>query len=183
MSASDELRLAWQAHREGRAGRRDALLTLAVASGYPQGAPWAGAVRDYLVAAHPGHLFSGSHHVDESLADRRVIAGLKKLREVFPTARVRSLVRRDDVLRGPYSGTRGAIRYLVDDLLAPSRGHSRGPLKLGATGATGPAAAPPVSAEPSTPDPIVAYYLNVLLAIAMLCATVVAESTDGKRAA
>ena len=29
MSVDDELRLAWQAHRDGKIGRRDALLTLA----------------------------------------------------------------------------------------------------------------------------------------------------------
>lgn len=191
MPANDDLRLAWQAHREGKVGRRDALLTLAVADASPRGEPWVHAVRDHLVAAHPGHLFSGSHHLDEAIADRRVIAALKRLRQAFPPGRVRNLVRRSDVARGPYTGRVTSARILLDDLLAPSRGRPRGPLKLGSAAVAtkapipSPAAAKPTADAPAPPqvDPIVAFSLNVLLAVAMLCALVANETQGEKRAA
>jgi len=179
MSVNYDLRLAWQAHREGRAGRRDALLTLAVADASPRGEPWVGAVRDHLVASHPGHLFSRSHHLDEALADRRVLAALKQLRTSFPPARVRALVGRDAVARGPYTGRTVPDRPLLDDLLAASRARPRGPLKLGSADV----APSPPEPVPKPVEPIVAFYLNVLLGVAILCALVVREASDDKRAA
>ena len=149
MSAEDDLRLAWLAHREGRAGRRDALLTLAAATAEGQGSAWVGAVRDYLVAAHPGHLFAGFYHVDEALADRRVVAGLGRLRQSFPPARVRSLLRRADVSRGPFTGRRFPVAIALDELLAPSRARPRGTPKLGATQVQ--ARAAPMPAAPPQP--------------------------------
>lgn len=225
MSANDDLRLAWQAHREGRNGRRDALLTLAVADASPRGEPWVHAVRDQLVASQPGHIFSCSHHLDEALGDRRVIAALKKLRYAFSPARVRNLLQRDAVARGPYTKRSSSTRVLLDDLLAPSRSRPRGPLKLGATaskrgiagvklGSAGVAKkvtirVPVTSAQsestPSSPmpqpgegagneptpenantppaDSVLAFYMNVLVAVAMLCALVVQEAQGEKRAA
>jgi hypothetical protein len=185
MSAEDDLRLAWLAHREGRAGRRDALLTLAAATAEGQGVGWVGAVRDFLVAAHPGHLFAGFYHLDEALADRRVVAALGRLRQSFPPARVRALLRRAEVARGPYTGRSISVAIALDELLAPSRAKPRGAAKLGATKV---AAAPKRSAPPPVPvaepaEPVLAFYLNVLLSVAVLCALVVGESRDDKRAA
>lgn len=175
MSADDDLRLAWQAHREGRAGRRDALLTLAVASAEPEGAAWVGAVRDYLVAAHPGHLYSGFYALDEALGDRRVVKAIARLRLVFPEARVRRLLQSGAVLRGPYPGCKAPIALLLDDLLAPSRATPRG----------GAARLGDVTPAPrtETPESILSFYLNVLLGVAALCKLAMDDARDGKRAA
>lgn len=188
MAAEDDLRLAWLAHREGRAGRRDALLTLAVADAEPRGVAWAGPVRDHLVATYPGHLFAGFYHLDEALADRRVIAALGRLRMTFPPARVRGLLRLADVARGPYAGRTIPVAIALDDLLAPSRTAARGAPKLGsarsvaaANRATPPTPAPEPVAEST--GPVLTFYLNVLVGIAALCAVVVAESIDEQRAA
>lgn len=184
MAAEDDLRLAWLAHREGRTGRRDALLTLAAAAAEPQGAAWVGSVRDHLVAARPGHLYAGFYHLDEALADRRVIAALAQLRLTFPPARVKGLLWRADAARGPYTGRAIPLAIALDDLLAASRTTSRTAAKLGSArmiAAAKPSPAPEVVVE--SRGPVLAFYLNVLVGIAALCAVVVAESSDEKRAA
>ncbi len=182
MSADDDLRLAWHSHRDGRLGRRDALLTLAVADADPA-SEWLQSARNYLVTAHPGHLYSGTPDLDEALADRRVMAGLAKLRHSFPPQRVRSLLFRSEVSRGPYRPHPIPIPRVLDDLLAPSRAQPRGPLKLG-TAAPAPASERDASpARERGDDAFLAFYLNVLLGVAMLCALVQADSRDGKAAA
>ena len=177
MAAEDDLRLAWLAHREGRAGRRDALLTLAAAAAEPQGAAWVGSVRDHLVAARPGHLFAGFYHLDEALADRRVIAALGRLRLTVPPARVKGLLKRADAARGPYTGRAIPVAIALDDLLATSPAAARGAAWLDSARPI----APPHPSESAVP--VLAFYLNVLVGIAALCAVVVAESSDEKRAA
>ncbi|MDB5353066.1 MAG: hypothetical protein JWN86_4313 [Planctomycetota bacterium] len=177
MSATDDLRLAWQAHRDGRPGRRDALLTLAVASAESDGEPWVGRVRDFLVASRPDHLFAGFYHLDEAMSDPRVAASLKRLREAFPPARVRWLVRGSAISRGPYTGRKVRIATLLDDLLAPPRCDRR----LASTPVVPKGSLGSTSVETSAP--ILAFYLEVLLATAMLCALVLNEMPDQKRAA
>src|SRR5262245_61913475 len=119
MSAEDHLRLAWQVAREGRPESRDALLTLAVAEAAAAGLPWAGRVRDRLVADRPHHPFAAGPTLDRALADPRVAAALARPRRTFPPARVRWLAERADAGRGPYTGRAASIEAILDDLLAP----------------------------------------------------------------
>src|SRR5580704_1710960 len=100
MSAEVALRLAWQSHREGRIGRRDALLTLAVVEGSES---WIEPIRAFLVASRPDHLFASFPTRELALKDRRVQEALKRLRMSFPLARIRSLVARSEVARGPFT--------------------------------------------------------------------------------
>src|SRR5690348_7864251 len=96
MSAFDDLRLAWLAEREGRHGRRDALLTLAVASAGPAEAGWAEPIRLRLIAARPDHPFSAFATREAALADPAVAGGLRQLRMLYPPGRVRRLLARAD---------------------------------------------------------------------------------------
>lgn len=181
MSADLDLRLAWVAHRSGNLSRRDALLTLAVASAEPNGADWVHPVRDFLVKAHPGHLYDGFYQLDEALADRRVIAALKRLRMSFPETRVRNLVQRSNVTRGPFSARQTHVRVLLEEILAPPKRTPRRP-----SGRLGTATVESTPLEIPTNEPpgsILAFYLNVLLGVAALCAMVLEDSQDDKRAA
>ena len=196
MTADDALRLAWASHREGREARRDALLTLAVAAGVPSGAPWVGRVRDFLVSRRRDHLFATFVALDEALSDPRVIAALGRLRLSFPPQRVSWLVRRDAAGRGPYSGRSARVETLLNDLLAKPRiTRRRERVRLGLAGSSSstsiPAGAlaplgPVTTREAGLPDasgPLLAFYLTVLLGVAGLCALVLDEMRDDKKAA
>jgi hypothetical protein len=184
MSATDDLRLAWLAHCQGQATRRDALLTLAVAAGEPEGAAWVGAVRDFLVKEHPGHLFDGFYQLDEALADRRVIAGLNRLRLSFPPARVSYLVRRSEVVRSPYTRRRTSVGLLLDDLLGPLKRSKTQASEKPTTNRQFSEGAEPLNvSDADAANSIHVFYLNVLLGVAALCAVVLQESQDDKRAA
>ena len=195
MSAVETLRLAWQSHRDGKLGRRDALLTLAAAEAAREGAdqaPWTGAVRAFLVASHPGHLFSGFASLERALDDGRVLGALGRLRATFPPGRVRWLLRRAEVARGPFDGRKAGLRMMLDDLLSPAspRLRPRRRHQLGTAAHLAPreaASLPPgfgdVPVSASTGQSLAGFYLNVLLAIAVLCAIVLQESGSGNRAA
>lgn len=166
-AATDDLRLAWQAHREGRAGRRDALLTLAVAGAGPD-APWADRLRERLVALRPDHPFCGYPEVLSALADPRVDSSLARLRDHYPTARVRRLLDRAAVARGPYTGRKPILGAIVDDLLAATARRRR----------STPADAP--LALPSGVDVRLATYHSVLISIAAVMALAEAEGRRGR---
>jgi hypothetical protein len=182
MPAEDDLRLAWQADGEGRHGRRDVLLTLAAVSGALEGATWARAVRDRLVAHRPDHPFAGYPTLEEALDDPGVVAALARLRGTFPPARVRRLLDRADAVRGPYTGRRPATRSILDDLLGASTPTEAGRVPA----AVGLADLPPSGSGfeiPTTADPLLVFYLSVLLAIATLLACVLREPGQGAKAA
>lgn len=183
MSANDDLRLAWQAHRDGRIAMRDALLTLAVARGEPEGAPWVMPVRDFLVSSRRDHYFSRFAYLDEALADRRVVAALARLRESFPPARIRSLVLRSEALRGPYTGRRVPVTVLLEDLLDPTRPRRRESIRLEPSSGPDQIAAIAEATTPAPDEPILRFYLQVLLGVATLCAVVLDDRLDEQRAA
>ena len=165
-AATDDLRMAWQAHREGRAGRRDALLTLAIA-GAPPDAPWADRLRRRLVD-HPFALYTDTAH---ALADPRFATLVARLRAHYPTARVRRLLDRSAAARGPYTGRRPLLGAIVDDLLAGTPRRRRPP-------ADAPLALPPGV------DPRLSTYQSVLISIAAVMALADAARADlGARAA
>ncbi|MBX6316062.1 MAG: hypothetical protein IRY99_24590, partial [Isosphaeraceae bacterium] len=114
--AEDDLRLAWQAARDGHKGRRDILLTLAAAAGGTACAPWARRARDWLVAARPDHPFARTPTLEQARGDPRVVALLIRLRKIYPPPRVRWLLLRSAASRGPYTGRSIALSAILDDL-------------------------------------------------------------------
>jgi hypothetical protein len=165
MAAEDVLRLAWQADRDGRPGMRDALLTLAVAESGPDDAVAAERCRRKLIAGRPDHWFAPFPTLGQALADDRVARALDRLRTTFPEARVRWLLMRGDVRRGPYR-RHPPLSRVLDDLLGPGPGVS---------------SVPPRS-DPDHAD-LIHFYLNVLLAIAVLLAAVVSPAATDTKAA
>lgn len=121
MSAEAEacLRLAWDAERDGRPGRRDVLLTLALASAGPEDAWWAARCRDRLVASHPDHIIAPYATLAEALEDPRVASAIRGLRQAFPPCRIESLILRSDARRGPYLGPTSSVRLIIGDLFGP----------------------------------------------------------------
>lgn len=97
------LRLAWQADRDGRVNRRDALLTLAAAEA-PADAPWRECCRLRLARSRPDHPFATFPSLTAALADSRVTRGLRKLRDSYLPGRLRSLLALDAIRRGPFTG-------------------------------------------------------------------------------
>jgi hypothetical protein len=166
MAAEDVWRLAWQADRDGRPGMRDALLTLAVAESGPDVAVAAERCRRKLIAGRPDHWFAPFPTLGQALANDRVARALDRLRATFPEARVRRLLMRGDVRRGPYRAGRPSLSLILDDLLGPLPGASQGP-----------------AIPEDDRDGLVNFYLRVLLAIAILLATVVSPSAKDSKAA
>ncbi|HWE39133.1 MAG TPA: hypothetical protein VG406_21470, partial [Isosphaeraceae bacterium] len=117
MAAVDDLRLAWYEDRDGHAGRRDTLLTLAVAACDPAETPWAARCRDRLVSARPDHFLAPFATIDDALADPGVMAALVRLRAKYPPARVRMLLLRAAAARGPFTGRVEPLSIVLDDLL------------------------------------------------------------------
>ncbi len=115
MSTEDDLRLAWQADRDGRPGRRDALLTLAAAQA-PSEARWLSRCRARLIERHPDHLFARFSSIAEARAHPKVAYALEQLRELYPPGKVANLVRRDEVRRGHWTGDRPPLSVVLDDL-------------------------------------------------------------------
>ncbi len=105
MSAEEDLRLAWQADRDGKLGRRDALMTLA-AAGAPANARWVARCRARLIENRPDHLFAHFASVPEALRHPTVARAIAKLRALYPPGKVANLVRRDEVTRSPWMGRR-----------------------------------------------------------------------------
>lgn len=181
MAAEDDLRLAWQAARDGRPGMRDVLLTLAVASQDAAGAPWADRCRRHLVRARPGHPFTKHATLAQALVDPDVIEKLRQLRELFPPTRVLRLLQRADVLRGTYTGRRVSATILVEELLGPEpalRSRAQRPRQP-----RQPHVLPPRERDADSDGALASFYLTVLIAIAMLLACTLEASDHGSRAA
>ena len=114
MAVEDLLRLAWQADRDGRVNRRDSLLTLAAAEAAPD-VPWLAACRQRLIRSRPEHPFAAFPTVAAALADPRIIRTLARLRDAYPTGRVRHLLGRDAVHRGAFTGREPTRAVVLDD--------------------------------------------------------------------
>ena len=119
-AVEDLLRLAWQANADGRAGLRDALMTLAVADSGGENLALAERCRRVLVARQPDHWYASSDSLGHALSRPKVVASLAKLRTIFPPARVRHLLLRGDAGRGPYQGRTPALSEFLGEL-APGR--------------------------------------------------------------
>lgn len=182
-SAEDALRLAWRADRDGRAGMRDALLTLALAESGPDDAVAAERCRKFLVAGRPHHWLASFPTLGQALAHPRVAGEIRLFRAMYPPVRVRHLLRRSDVLLGPYTGRRVPRARILDDLFGPRTprqapaGDSPPSALPFATGSAG------TVERPDDPEDLSVFYLTVLLAIAILLATVPAPAAQGTRAA
>ncbi len=173
----DELRLAWEAHREGRTTRRDALLTLSVAGLRRDHRQRAKEIAGFLVASRPDHLFAGFERLDKALADPRVKSSLDRLRITFPPGRVRSLVARSNASRGPYTGRIPSIDAMIREMTTVPRKKIHA--KLGIT-------SPTFGGEglgfPPDADPRLKFYLSTLVATATLFAIVLREDQDMRAA-
>lgn len=186
----DMVRLAWRAGAGGRPGMRDALLTLVVAESGADDAVLAERCRRLLVRNRPGHCFSRSATLGHALTRPRVKDALRKLRWMYPPARVRHLLLRAEAARGPYAGPALPLDRVVEDLAVDLR-----PALVGAAGRPErqavpfPAPAPtPVGttaggggSEGAGPEGQVAiFYLSVLLAIAVLLNSVLRPAASGE---
>lgn len=116
----DLLRLAWRANADGRAGMRDALLTLAVAESGADDAVLAERCRKLLVAHRPDHCFAGPMPIGHALARPKVAETLRKLRFMYPPVRVRHLLLRGGAAGGPYTSPDLPLWRVLEDL-APDR--------------------------------------------------------------
>ena len=196
MAIDDFLHVAWWAQREGRAALREAMLTLAVAEGTP-GEGWAERCRARLLSERPGH-FLGTHlSLERTLGDPRVVESVRRLRGQYPPGRVGWLRFRSEVAEGPYTGEDAPLAVIIDALAGPAAEAEvrrdapetvRGPLARSrvevAVGVTpaGPMRATSFDADISRSadeadtagdeDATAGFYLAVLLAIAMLLASV-----------
>jgi hypothetical protein len=201
MTVDDLLRLAWQAQRDGRGPLREAMLTLAVAEGGP-GSGWAERCRARLLAERPKHFLGTHPSLESTLADPQVAEAIRRLRGQYPVGRVGWLRLRAEVDAGPYTGEVAPLETIVDALAGPPaeaevrrdaaeavRGplaRSRAEVVVGAT-PVGPrrAIAGFAEGDSSGETPAVredditsSLYLAVLLAIAMLLASVEAGRTS-----
>jgi hypothetical protein len=206
MAVDSALRLAWQAGREGRLGMRDALITLALAESGPADAVWSGRCWHWLLGSRTDHFFAPFGSLEEALADGRVRARLKKLKESYPEARVQRMLERAAVLRGTYTGRKPRLRTLLEELLGPEEhkparrpdahlpapflpmdgnGNGNGNGDGNGNGAlarrNGAAAAPAETLI--SDDGVYTFYLTVLLAIAMLLASTLHVSDQGSNKA
>jgi hypothetical protein len=174
------------------------MLTLAVAEGTP-GEGWAERCRARLLAERPGHFLGTHPSLERTLADPRVAEAIGKLRGQYPPGRLGWLRFRSDVAEGPYTGEHAPLAAIIDALAGPAAEAEvrrdapepvRGPLVRSraevsvAIGVTpvGPIRAAALDAKvsglpdgedaTSDEDSSTGLYLAVLLAIAMLLASV-----------
>lgn len=196
MAVDDLLCVAWRAQLDGRGPLREAMLTLAVAEGGPASG-WAERCRARLLAERPKHFLGTHPSLERTLADPQVAEAIRRLRGQYPVGRVGWLRFRSEVETGPYTGEVAPLGTIVDALAGPPAEAEvrrdaaevvRGPLARAraevAVGATpaGPRRAlvgfaegdssaemPSVREDEETASSL---YLAVLLAIAMLLASV-----------
>ncbi len=176
--AIDQLRLAREALRAGRNGRREALLTLAAASANRARLPWANDCRETLLRIRPDHLFAHFPTLDAALADPRVAHRLMRINATFPPSRVRRLLLAVDTLTGPFTGRTVAIESLLYDLLPPPPPAQQPPSRpLGLTF--------PIPPLPDNDDleSLAHVYTRVLLNLALLLQGLLAETAENARAA
>jgi hypothetical protein len=172
------VRLAWHAEREGRPGVRDALLTLVVAEGGLDDAVLAERLRRLLIARRPDHWLASFPTVGQALGHPQVIAALDRLRATYPPTRVQRILLRGEAASGPYRQQRRPLSRVIDDLLGR-------PAEILTIPALPFPAAEPGGATPVDDDPasILIYYLSVLLAIAILLASVLPPAARETKAA
>jgi hypothetical protein len=187
MAIDDFLHVACWAQREGRGPLRE---------GTP-GEGWAERCRARLLAERPGHFLGAHPSLERTLADPRVVEAIGKLRGQYPPGRVGWLRFRSEVAEGPYTGEDPPLAAIIDALAGPAAEAEvrrdaaeavRGPLarsrvevSVGVTpGGPMRAASPGAYISESDDEPDAAsdedadagLYLAVLLAIAMLLASV-----------
>jgi hypothetical protein len=191
----DLVRLAWQADAGGRAGARDALLSLAVADGGAEDPVLAERCRRLLAAHRPDHWFAVSATLGHALTRPKVADALATLRLMYPPVRVRHLLLRGDAARGPYTGRVSSLSRILHDLTPTpgarrrADGRRRPSVASTALPFAGVAARAGTGLErgrDENPDPdgsIAIFYLSVLLAIAVLVNSVLRPSTTDTRAA
>jgi hypothetical protein len=169
----DLLRLAWQVGSEGKPGMRDALMTLAVAESGPADAVLADRCRRLLVARQPGHWFASMATVGQALTHPKVAGALTKLRAMFPPVRVQRLLLRFDAAHGPFTGRPMPFGHVLQSLsLAPDEpGRAQSRPRLVARALPFPGVATPADPDGS----IGALYLAVLLTLAVLLNSVIAQ--------
>jgi hypothetical protein len=187
MSAERFIRLAWQAEQDGRSGMRDALLTLAAIENGPEDAVSAERCRRHLVARRTDHWFASFSTCGQALGDSRVAAAIERLRATFPLVRVEMLLLRGNAQRGPYKGRQQPLSLVLDDLLGPQtaadssdRSRDDRPALPFPGGLLGPACN---SERDDDPKALFAFYLTVLLAIAILLASVLPPAVKDNKAA
>lgn len=196
MAVDDLLRVARRAQLDGNGPLREAMLTLAVAEGGP-GAGWAERCRARLLAERPRHFLGTHPALERTLADPRVAEAIAKLRGQYPAGRVGWLRFRAEVESGLYTGDVAPLESIVEALAGPPaeaevrrdaaesvrgpRARTRAEVAVGATPAgprpilagfteEGPSGETPAPREAD--DATSSLYLAVLLAIAMLLASV-----------
>ncbi len=174
----DLVRLAWEADQEGRLSMRDALLTLTVTEGSRGlgGAVLGERFRRHLIAQRPDHWLASFPTVGQALGHPRVAAAVDRLRASYPAVRVQRLLLRAEAGRGPFRHPNRSLQRVIDDLLGNTQ----------SVGATTSAALPFTNASGSNepiPAEFLTYYLSVLLAIAILLASVLPASNQETRAA
>jgi hypothetical protein len=185
MSAEDVLRLAWQADRDGRNRMRDELLMLAVAESGLDDAVSAERCRKLLVAGRPDHWFTSFATIGQALGHPRVATEIDRLRVTYPPARIQQILLRFEAQRGPYTDKPRPLSKILDDLggtrvpAAPSHGRVVSPaLPFPAGNPSGAKAE-----RPDDPATLVNFYLTVLMAIAILLASVQPPVAQDTRAA
>lgn len=186
MSTEHLLRLAWQAEQDGRAGMRDALLTLAVVESGPDDAVLAERCRKQLIARRPDHWFASFPTRGQALDHPRVVHAIERIRATFPPVRVERLLMRGESQRGPYTGRSRSLPKLLDDLFGPPMSVATTPRngEIPALPFPGGGSTAPMQPERSDdPGAVLVYYLTVLLAIAILLATVLPPAANDSRAA
>jgi|GEM_PF-4477125 len=188
MSAEQFLRLAWLAEREGRATMRDALMTLAVAESGPEEAVLAERCRKQLIAKRPDHWFASFPTCGQALGHSRVKGAVERLRATFPPIRVERMLLRGEVCRGPYTGRSAPLSTLLEDLLVTA---TPAPSVTEPSSDSVPAVRFPgivptsVAGSDRAEDPaaLFVFYLTVLMAIAILLASVQNLTANDSKAA
>lgn len=186
MSAEHLLRLAWQAELDGRLGMRDALLTLAVAESGPEDAVLAERCRKQLITWRHDHWFASFPTMGQALCHPKVVDAVGRIRAMYPQVRVERLLMRAEALRGPYTGRARALPRLLDDLFGTrTTEESYSPVeRASALPFPGPSPSGASASERiDDSDGVLVFYLTVLLAIAILLASVVPPAAKETKAA
>jgi hypothetical protein len=187
MPVDDILRLAWQAERDGRPGTCDALMMLAIAESGPGEAVIAERCRRRLISRQPDHWLASFPTLGQALSHSRIARAVRQLRAMFPPIRVQHLLFRDDVRRGPYTGRPRPSWAFREDLVGPAPQPHRESGRAEAPSSETEVAAllfPPGSKDAADPNAtVLVYYLTVLLAIAILLASVIPPSAQDTQAA